>query len=727
MTDKELLLKKSYELLNTFSGHLTVLNQIPARNFSSAEGIIKQKLENGILGIQSLIQKINNFDGSSEEDLSNEKAVIDIAQETVKSLESEDTPTTEIVNTTSTNNPYSDAIVKNLIESSQITPEMQAEEKEDLLVNPILTAFSSYVNDICLKNFGFVALGDKVYNTNIGAQLRGAERSLNDIQINDNTAKLAGLGLIGGALALAYKSLKNKKSYSEYSRDCQNNDIKPISENQYNQDYLAQKLNGYVAANFNNIYGKEYFVTANDIQDLANYSLIKTKEMYESSKAPINFSNSDDQLVFFSYLKDNFNKALSIFMEYNHKNYPFMKNFATMGTPVKQGLIGGLIGVAGLGGLEAMKKAKDYDAYAAFERANGRVPLSKAKWVLLSEEVLNKATLGGVGGAAVGAGHALLKGNKPLEYVSVNATNTGNTKNINNKNSNNKWGSFNGAGADKNNQNILKGYDYERNKITSSMGSKEKRDYFGDGRKLTKNEILAELDSRRNKHKEIYENKGTSWKFIQDSLHEGSLSNNDISKYLSSYDEEGKNLIKRLKDLNTEFRSLNNEWHNKDLSNNKVKSYTAIDKSNGKLGKVYELDSEHNSKVNNRNHDVRTIKNEMNHILSQLYKRNNLGIKTNYEFFSSDDLKHQYWETYKQFAVPLAVSAGGKTLAGIIGKHGTKEGLKSIGKHVGKQFISNTKNLVKKEGKNLIKNALVSGLNNAKKEIKNNKYKEANK
>ena len=666
MTDKEILIKKSQELRCLFSKHLNAFNQIPPQNFSEEENLIKDKLEGGVLGVDSVVEKLNRFDGNSEVDLSLETSAINSAKNIADVLEGKIDKNLQSQEIIPQNKDIADAIVQDLISKSNIPTDIIKEEQEDIA--PSIQAFFSYVNEITLKNFGFVALGDKFYNTNLTTQAHNIDKKLDQTKIDKGTSTLIGAGLLTTSLLLAYQALKNKKNYNEYATEAQNKNIRPLSETEYEklskEDGLENKT--YEGFSYTDINGNPIFILKNDICDLVNYSLIKADESIEKSiQNNINFSKSElsSDEIYFSVLKSQFDKNFSTFLEYNYYAIPFLRNFDTLKDPVKKGLIGGAIGAIGLGGIEAMKKSKDYDAYAAMERAHGRIPVSKAKWVLSSEEVLSKAALGGVGGAAAGAGLSMLKNNnkEPLEYYNIsdnNQTNShhpGNTSdNIKSKKikNSNAYKPFNPKGADTNNWNILKGLAKQR-EAALAMGSKEKRDFFGDGRSLTRREVLQELDSARNKHNRIYGDKGLSWDLVVNKFLDGDYSNSQLTDLLSSYDKEGASIIKRLKEINLERQSVaknkaNDKFRDAMITGGPMASYKwEVDETTGTPVKIYYKDTELGKAKNDFEKWRSNSNKEVLDLFGKLYDRNRLGM-IGFSKNLKDNLMNIYYNSIKE-------------------------------------------------------------------------------
>lgn len=666
MTDKEILIKKSQELRCLFSKHLNAFNQIPPQNFSEEENLIKDKLEGGVLGVDSVVEKLNRFDGNSEVDLSLETSAINSAKNIADVLEGKIDKNLQSQEIIPQNKDIADAIVQDLISKSNIPTDIIKEEQEDIA--PSIQAFFSYVNEITLKNFGFVALGDKFYNTNLTTQAHNIDKKLDQTKIDKGTSTLIGAGLLTTSLLLAYQALKNKKNYNEYATEAQNKNICPLSETEYEklskEDGLENKT--YEGFSYTDINGNPIFILKNDICDLVNYSLIKADESIEKSiQNNINFSKSElsSDEIYFSVLKSQFDKNFSTFLEYNYYAIPFLRNFDTLKDPVKKGLIGGAVGAIGLGGIEAMKKSKDYDAYAAMERAHGRIPVSKAKWVLSSEEVLSKAALGGVGGAAAGAGLSMLKNNnkEPLEYYNIsdnNQTNSHHPGNISDnikskkiKNSN-AYKPFNPKGADTNNWNILKGLAKQR-EAALAMGSKEKRDFFGDGRSLTRREVLQELDSARNKHNRIYGDKGLSWDLVVNKFLDGDYSNSQLTDLLSSYDKEGASIIKRLKEINLERQSVaknkaNDKFRDAMITGGPMASYKwEVDETTGTPVKKYYKDTELGKAKNDFEKWRSNSNKEVLDLFGKLYDRNRLGM-IGFSKNLKDNLMNIYYNSIKE-------------------------------------------------------------------------------
>lgn len=666
MTDKEILINKSQELKCLFSKHLNAFNQIPPQNFSEEENLIKDRLEGGVLGVDSVVEKLNKFDGNSKVDLSLETSAINSAKNIADVLEGKIDKNLQSQEIIPQNKDIADAIVQDLISKSNIPTDIIKEEQEDIA--PSIQAFFSYVNEITLKNFGFVALGDKFYNTNLTAQAHNIDRKLDQTKIDKGTSTLIGAGLLTTSLLLAYQALKNKKNYNEYATEAQNKNVRPLSETEYEklskEDGLENKT--YEGFSYTDINGNPIFILKNDIYDLVNYSLIKADESIEKSiQNNINFSKSElsSDEIYFSVLKSQFDKNFSTFLEYNYYAIPFLRNFDTLKDPVKKGLIGGAIGAIGLGGIEAMKKSKDYDAYAAMERAHGRIPVSKAKWVLSSEEVLSKAALGGVGGAAAGAGLSMLKNNnkEPLEYYNIsdnNQTNSHHSGNTSNnikskkiKNSN-AYKPFNPKGADTNNLNILKGLEKQR-EAALAMGSKEKRDFFGDGRSLTRRDALQEIDAAVNKHNRIYGGKGLSWDLVVNKFLDGDYSNSQLTDLLSSYDKEGAAIIKRLKEINLERQSVaknkaNDKFREASIDGGPMVSYKwEVDETTGTPVKRYYKDTELGKAKNDFEKWSSNSKKEVLDLFGKLYERNRLGMK-GFSKNLKDNLMNIYYNSIKE-------------------------------------------------------------------------------
>lgn len=461
MDTKEQIIQLAFDKLTLFSGHLKAFENIPQQNFSAKDFTAIDRLKAGIDALDSIVIKAQNFSEESDEplDLSPEKAAISLADETVSELENKnidenvkdplikDDPTADNEDKdddeSHSSNDKDDAAteyVKKLLsdQKGDMTEEQKEEELEDFRPNiidePVKEAFFSYVDEYTMKNFGgYVSIGDKTISTDLGAWNKAADKKLDQYPISDKNVSLLEKGgkgfLIGLGLHYALSALKRNLDYKDYVKKCEEQGIEPINKSDYtigNLENLKESaiIGGTLGASGNILRdhletksGKNFSLTQQDILDIMEYSNINAvrnmaicfsnqygKKPDIESKEFHNWLNEANE-IYFSELKDQFNRNINRVIDYSIREYPFfqMANFATMKDAVKGGAIGGLIGGLGMGAMEAIKKNKDYDMYAAQERAQGRVPISRAKWVFLSDEVLKKAGMGALGGVAAGS------------------------------------------------------------------------------------------------------------------------------------------------------------------------------------------------------------------------------------------------------------------------------------------------------------------------------------
>lgn len=461
MDTKEQIIQLAFDKLTLFSGHLKAFENIPQQNFSAKDFTAIDRLKAGIEALDSIVIKAQNFSEESDEplDLSPEKAAISLADETVGELENKnlgenvkdpltkDDPTADNEDKDDDESHSSDdkddaatEYVKKLLsdQKGDMTDEQKEEELEDFRPNiidePVKEAFFSYVDEYTMKNFGgYVSIGDKTISTDLGAWNKAADKKLDQYPISDKNVSLLEKGgkgfLIGLGLHYALSALKRNLDYKDYVKKCEEQGIEPINKSDYtigNLENLKESaiIGGTLGASGNILRdhletksGKNFSLTQQDILDIMEYSNINAvrnmaicfsnqygKKPDIESKEFHNWLNGANE-IYFSELKDQFNRNINRVIDYSIREYPFfqMANFATMKDAVKGGAIGGLIGGLGMGAIEAIKKNKDYDMYAAQERAQGRVPISRAKWVFLSDEVLKKAGMGALGGVAAGS------------------------------------------------------------------------------------------------------------------------------------------------------------------------------------------------------------------------------------------------------------------------------------------------------------------------------------
>lgn len=326
-------------------------------------------------------------------------------------------------------------------------------------IDSVLQAFSSSINN-SLENFsGLFYLGDKSYSSDIGKWIKKGSTELDKKPIDRYTADLISTAITGGiagaAVDMALSALTRRLSYDDYAENCRNKGIEPLSKDAYTigtVNHLKTSLmrGGAIGAGVNMIAkgGKEaalgfrlgvspasmplanfsndknevlFSLTGQDLDDMINYSSIKAlNEMryrYDNSIKTVNFSDwlNGRPAEYLQVLEGYFSQTLEKVIKGSVEECNFAllapadqkklgNSNATQGDAYRGALVGAAIGGIGGGALAAMKKNKLYDAYAAGERAQGREPISRAKWVLLSDEVKKSAGLGLLGGGVLGAG-----------------------------------------------------------------------------------------------------------------------------------------------------------------------------------------------------------------------------------------------------------------------------------------------------------------------------------
>lgn len=361
-------------------------------------------------------------------------------------------------------------------------------------IDSVLQAFSSSINN-SLENFsGLFYLGDKSYSSDIGKWIKKGSTELDKKPIDRYTADLISTAITGGiagaAVDMALSALTRRLSYDDYAENCRNKGVEPLSKDAYTigtVNHLKTSLmrGGAIGAGVNMIAkgGKEaalgfrlgvspasmplanfsndknevlFSLTGQDLDDMINYSSIKAlnemKYRYDNSIKTINFSDwlngrpAEYLQVLEGYFSQTLEKVIKGSVE--ECNFAFLaaadqkrlgKSNATEGDAYRGALLGAAIGGIGGGALAAMKKNKLYDAYAAGERAQGREPISRAKWVLLSDEVKKSAGLGLLGGGVLGAGINVARKNNG-SFTGITGGNNDSSWSDNSEDSNNSGG-----------------------------------------------------------------------------------------------------------------------------------------------------------------------------------------------------------------------------------------------------------------------------------------------
>lgn len=415
------------------------------------------------------------------------------------------------------------------------------------------SAFFANVENTINNFSGSFYIGGKGYSSDIGKWIKKGESALDKKPIDQYTADLVSTsvtgGIAGAAVDLALSALTRRLSYDDYAENCRNKGIEPLSKDAYTigtvNNLKTSLLRGGLIgaginlvakggrtgalgfrigvspasvpmANFSNDKGEVVFsLTGHDLDDLLQYASIKAEnEMrfkYNNSLSTLNFSDflKARENEYLSALNGFFNNAMNRVINYSYNE----EHFANAGDAARGAAIGGLIAGGGAGLMAALNKNKLYDAYAAGERAQGRDPMSRAKWVLLSDEVKKSAGMGllagGLGGAAINISRK--RGNYP--------TITTNNNNDNNDNNKKNWSSGNRkvskayqdyktyeklvselqTAVDSGDENKINMIKTQLNKVKSKAGSKSIADNLDIDTKLSGANLLKNLKKRKEK------------------------------------------------------------------------------------------------------------------------------------------------------------------------------------------------------------------------------------
>lgn len=511
-------------------------------------------------------------------------------------------------------------------------------------MDSVLEAFSSSVNN-SLENFsGLFYLGDKSYSSDIGKWVKKGSSELDKKPIDRYTADLISTAITGGitgaAVDLALSALTRRLSYDDYAENCRNKGIEPLSKDAYTigtVNHLKTSLlrGGAIGAGVNMIAkgGKDaalgfrlgvspasmplanfsnennevlFSLTGEDLDDMINYSSIKAisemKYRYNNSIKTVDFSTwlegrpSEYLNVLEGYFGQTLKKVIkgsidecnfALLAEADQKRLG--KSNATQGDAYRGALLGAAIGGLGGGALAAMKKNKLYDAYAAGERAQGREPISRAKWVLLSDEVKKSAGLGALGGGVLGAGVNVARknngtltgitGGNSYDYYEDDSNNNsgGGKKNINNPLDNvrklnetflNELAAAKNSGKQSDYENAIRKYNTAIEKIKKSKqfdpqkaGGKYLSDIIDNELNLTKHINISDDILSNNKEWERVKKSISGINQKAGNYGREFIKNNEaVNSRLTSARDQAKSL--RFKDSVTETEALKNNNEN---------------------------------------------------------------------------------------------------------------------------------------------------------------------
>lgn len=375
---------KKRELYTT---HLGNLCSIPLMNFSEIDFKLKTKLENGINALSSILEKLENYTPGDNVDLSAEKEMVAKADEAVFTLENPGVNATAMVDRTQ----MPDEQTENLYQNGE-NPTASLPEESNL---------DNALPDSSGQN-GYDAQRDE--QDDFPAQQ--VEDENYQVQQTEDSAEVAFFSYV-----------------DDFCNDVLGFNIKGIGD---------PKI-------FKTKSGVQFSILPQDVKDLIDYCFIKAENH------PTNF-DSNKELDKFYTLKNLFDETMYDVINFSVNEMDFSRgtNFSNAlietakdkGNAKNGAIAGALLGGLGAGAISAIKKNKDYNAYAAAERAAGRTPVSRAKWVLMSSEVLSSAGMGAAGGAVAGSavGNKLQKNreeNNNLPMVTGLTLPTNDTQNTN--------------------------------------------------------------------------------------------------------------------------------------------------------------------------------------------------------------------------------------------------------------------------------------------------------
>lgn len=454
MESKEEILKQALKCHEYFSKHLTALKNIPPQNFSSEDQANMYHLQNGIDALKSLTQKITAFsEGDKTPDTSIENVAIEKASEVADSLEGQ-------TGKSQVGEPGDvDKLLENMYKASELTeindfkPKAGA-PKEDIndwtpetnRIDNIMEAFSNYVaNDYYSKTTGRnfspkLHIGSKSISLSpkdwlkVGAKKTKGIREAQLDPVLNNTLQTGLKGAsIGAVIDIAASALARNLNYEDYVELCKLKGVEPLEKSKYTigtiEDLKKSILRGGSLGavssiaikggkgamegfknnmiNYSDVLTEEDFVDANAMAKEITFNTLKQNYSFIAGYYPSNTDFSfkkwmeDNSDEVFSLLADNYNKILEETVTFAN---------ASVQDIAKGASIGGALGALSATAMKAIKANKSYDAYAAEAAAKGEKPVSRARYIAQSKDLLKSAGKGALVGGALGAGATVMKG-----------------------------------------------------------------------------------------------------------------------------------------------------------------------------------------------------------------------------------------------------------------------------------------------------------------------------
>lgn len=454
MESKEEILKQALKCHEYFSKHLTALKNIPPQNFSSEDQANMYHLQNGIDALKSLTQKITAFsEGDKTPDTSIENVAIEKASEVADSLEGQ-------TGKSQVGEPGDvDKLLENMYKASELTeindfkPKAGA-PKEDIndwtpetnRIDNIMEAFSNYVaNDYYSKTTGRnfspkLHIGSKSISLSpkdwlkVGAKKTKGIREAQLDPVLNNTLQTGLKGAsIGAVIDIAASALARNLNYEDYVELCKLKGVEPLEKSKYTigtiEDLKKSILRGGSLGalssiaikggkgamegfknnmiNYSDVLTEEDFVDANAMAKEMTFNTLKQNYSFMAGYYPSNTDFSfkkwmeDNSDEVFSLLADNYNKILEETVTFAN---------ASVQDIAKGASIGGALGALSATAMKAIKANKSYDAYAAEAVAKGEKPVSRARYIAQSKDLLKSAGKGALVGGALGAGATIMKG-----------------------------------------------------------------------------------------------------------------------------------------------------------------------------------------------------------------------------------------------------------------------------------------------------------------------------
>ena len=454
MESKEEILKQALKCHEYFSKHLTALKNIPPQNFSSEDQANMYHLQNGIDALKSLTQKITAFsEGDKTPDTSIENVAIEKASEVADSLEGQ-------TGKSQVGEPGDvDKLLENMYKASELTeindfkPKAGA-PKEDIndwtpetnRIDNIMEAFSNYVaNDYYSKTTGRnfspkLHIGSKSISLSpkdwlkVGAKkTKGIREAQLDPVINNTLQEGLKGASIGAVIDIAASALVRNLNYEDYVELCKLKGVEPLEKSKYTigtiEDLKKSILRGGSLGalssiaikggkgamegfknnmiNYSDVLTEEDFVDANAMAKEMTFNTLKQNYSFMAGYYP---SNTD--FSFKKWMEDNSDEVFSLLADNYNKILEETVTFANASAQdiAKGASIGGALGALSATAMKAIKANKSYDAYVAEATAKGEKPVSRARYIANTKDLLKSAGKGALVGGALGAGATVMKG-----------------------------------------------------------------------------------------------------------------------------------------------------------------------------------------------------------------------------------------------------------------------------------------------------------------------------